>query len=114
MTEARIDTLARSAAVGWSRRRILGAATVGLAALLGRLQSRDSAAASCRKLGRTCRTNGACCRGATCVNGYCRCRRDWATCGTDKCFPLRHDDRNCGACGNVCLLGATCVDGTCR
>lgn len=112
MAASRLDTAARSPAAASSRRRLLGAASGGLAALIGALRP-VPAAASCRKLGRTCQTNGACCRGATCIDQRCRCRRHWDTCGTDKCFPLLLDPRNCGAGGNVCLLGAICQDGTC-
>lgn len=112
MTAFPIATAARSVAGASSRRRLLGASSGGLAALLGALLP-GPATASCRKLGRTCQTNGACCRGATCIDQHCRCRRHWDTCGTDKCFPLLLDPRNCGTCGNICLNGALCQDGTC-
>ena len=114
MSEPRIDAITRSLARGLPRRRLLDTASRGLAALVVGLPPIASASASCRKLGRTCRANGDCCRGSACRGGVCRCKRHWSSCGgDDKCFPLLLDPRNCGTCGNICLLGAICESGTC-
>ncbi|MEZ4390038.1 MAG: hypothetical protein R3A48_02990 [Polyangiales bacterium] len=55
-----------------------------------------------------------------CVNGGCgiaACAAGFADCdgaASDGCeTPVRRDDRNCGACGNVCATGTSCVDGAC-
>jgi hypothetical protein len=113
LAERFVDTLARSLVGRVPRRRLVGAAA-GLAALVGGGWRPPSASARCTTLGRMCQANGDCCRGGRCTGGYCRCKRHWAPCwGTDKCFSLLHDWRNCGACGHICQGGAVCDRGTC-
>jgi hypothetical protein len=110
MHEQRIDRIARHLVGTLGRRRVAGGLS---AALIGGLLLPASVVALCRPLGSACQATGQCCAYMVCRDHHCRCRRNWDNCGTDKCFPLLVDPRNCGACGNFCPLGATCVDGAC-
>jgi hypothetical protein len=81
-------------------------------------QNRDRA--NCGGCGIACATDEVCCAG-TCVPtpgpgecGPCFLCPPGKRCCGGRCVDVRHDDANCGACGNRCHNDEWCDDGQCR
>src|SRR5215204_2583176 len=112
MEASRFDALARTLAAGTPRRSLLTIAGGAFAALLAPFSS--NAAAGCQKVGQTCVKNKACCRGARCRHGHCRCKKGWKECSQDGlCRDLASDANHCGGCAQSCASGC-CAGGSCR
>jgi hypothetical protein len=113
MDDQRFDALTRHLGRLANRRSLLGASL----ALLGRSALPESALA-CKKVGRKCDKNKACCDHAKCKGdkkdqkGKCRCKSGYKECNK-RCYDLDKDRQNCGACGNACLTPEACCDGEC-
>ena len=117
MDADRFDRLARTLAASASRRRVLRGLTGGvLGGVLG-LVGLEEAAAACRLSGQRCSPANACCNGARCLDGRCRCKtgQGFEACngpGT-KCVNTNTSEQHCGACDQPCPTGAVCIDGVC-
>ena len=73
---------------------------------------RRDAAADCKKVGRSCTGDNACCKNAECQLGVCQCTRGFTDC-SGKCKDLSTNKKHCGACDNGCGREGTCCDGDC-
>ena len=104
----RFDRLTRGLTAGpSSRRRVLrglaGAALAGTLARFAPASAQDGAAAqACLAPGKKCALGEACCPGATCKQGRCRCKTGTKPCA-GKCIPA---DRCCTEAD--CPAGQTC------
>src|SRR6266508_3384788 len=105
----RFDDLTRLFANGISRRRLLGGLAAGAAGLIGHA---ETAAATCRKPGRTCRTDANCCSnlcGPKDATGRHRCLcQSAADCPVKVCQTATCTS---GVCATAITPGVVCDDG---
>ena len=109
MDATRFDALTRSLTTSHrtTRKTFLG---VGFGLLLA--GGHRDAAAACKKVGRACTGDNACCKNAECQGGVCQCKTGFTDC-SGKCKDLSTNTNHCGACDNGCGRGETCCSGDC-
>jgi hypothetical protein len=129
MDGSRFDGIAKSLAIGTSRRVILRGLAAAVAGVIAAPVARGEAAATCYPAGDSCNADSECCQG-TCTLGYCRCPAGTVDCNglcrdncdgcptgfrtcNGICRDLKSDRNHCGFCGNTCRKGSHCSNGKC-
>jgi hypothetical protein len=113
MDEPRIDVIAKRLSAGFSRRRVVGGLSGGLAAVGALLRPKPAPAGGCKKVGKLCDKNQDCCDHAECKGGECKCKSGWKECGGGVCVNRDTDESHCGHCGTVCGEDEVCDGGEC-